>query len=211
MYVIFALLAIISVFVLRTVFVLWSRKSEKFSKENARTLIVLGSGGHTSEMTRHLLKLNPRLYQPRLYVSAESDSSSKYKIKSVEAQFRSISLTEFSTKDIPRSRKVKQSYISSIFTTLYSTFACIPIVYSFKPDLILCNGPGTCIPICVVAFLMKVLFLLKTKIVFVESICRVQTLSLSGKILLRFADKVLVQWPDLQKNYPGSEYIGRLI
>ena len=39
---------------------------------------------------------------------------------------------------------------------------------------------------------------------------RVQ-LSLSGKILVHFADQFLVQWPQLAERYPGkARYIGRL-
>ena len=36
-------------------------------------------------------------------------------------------------------------------------------------------------------------------------------LSLSGKILIRFADQFLVQWPQLADKYPGkARYIGRV-
>jgi hypothetical protein len=38
----------------------------------------------------------------------------------------------------------------------------------------------------------------------------VKTLSLSGKILLLFADVILVQWPKLQDCYKRTTYIGRL-
>jgi beta-1,4-N-acetylglucosaminyltransferase len=58
--------------------------------------------------------------------------------------------------------------------------------------------------------MMRVLYITNSKIVFVESICRVKTLSLSGKILLLFADVVLVQWPKLKELYRRTTYIGRL-
>jgi len=45
------------------------------------------------------------------------------------------------------------------------------------------------------------------KIIFIESFARVQTLSLSGKILYYFADRFLVQWPELRTKYPMSEYL----
>lgn len=81
-----------------------------------------------------------------------------------------------------------------------------------KPDLVLTNGPGTCIPICLMAFSMKLLALKDCKIVFIESICRVKTLSLTGKILYYFADYILVQWKNLHEKYPFSTYLGdRLI
>lgn len=58
--------------------------------------------------------------------------------------------------------------------------------------------------------LLKVLGVAKCKIVFVESFCRTQTLSLSGKILYPFASRFFVQWPQLQKEYPASTFIGFL-
>lgn len=44
-----------------------------------------------------------------------------------------------------------------------------------------------------------------------ESFARVTALSLSGKILIYFADRFLVQWPELAKRYPKAEYVGILV
>ena len=51
----------------------------------------------------------------------------------------------------------------------------------------------------------------KTKIIYVESICRVETLSMSGKILYHIADHMLVQWQSLLTKYPKCQYIGRVV
>ena len=50
------------------------------------------------------------------------------------------------------------------------------------------------------------------RIVFVESIARVDSLSLTGRILyqLRLADALFVQWPKLQRDHPRTLYHGRL-
>lgn len=54
--------------------------------------------------------------------------------------------------------------------------------------------------------------MLNVKIVFFESICRVKTLSLSGKILyyMNIADLIMVQWQELKMIYPKVEYHGKL-
>ena len=54
--------------------------------------------------------------------------------------------------------------------------------------------------------------LCKGKIVLIESIARVKSLSLSGKILYRLhmADALLVQWSELQRLYPRTVHRGRL-
>ncbi|XP_044288433.1 UDP-N-acetylglucosamine transferase subunit ALG14 homolog isoform X2 [Varanus komodoensis] len=76
---------------------------------------------------------------------------------------------------------------------------------------VLCNGPGTCVPICISSLLLRMLGLKRVTIVYVESICRVENLSLSGKILYYFSDYFIVQWPALKEKYPKSLYLGRIV
>uniref|UniRef100_A0A8C0CBA4 UDP-N-acetylglucosamine transferase subunit ALG14 n=1 Tax=Balaenoptera musculus TaxID=9771 RepID=A0A8C0CBA4_BALMU len=77
--------------------------------------------------------------------------------------------------------------------------------------VVLCNGPGTCVPICISALLLGILGIKKVIIVYVESICRVEHLSLSGKILFHLSDYFIVQWPTLKEKYPKSVYLGRIV
>ena len=58
---------------------------------------------------------------------------------------------------------------------------------------------------------IQVFFLLDTKVLFVESICRVKSLSLSGMILYYLADSVLVQWKELKEKYPRVDFVGTLM
>lgn len=175
-----------------------------------KTMIIIGSGGHTAEMLKMIQKIDYNRYQPRVYAMASNDITSEMKIISHELAL-GRNKKEYSVMKVPRCRNVGQPYITSVFTTLYSTFVSIPKMIQAKPELILCNGPGTCIPLCVIAFLMRVLFLSDNKIVFIESICRVTTLSLTGHILLLFADVIYVQWPELKNKYPRTVYIGNLM
>ncbi|PHU19759.1 UDP-N-acetylglucosamine transferase subunit ALG14 -like protein [Capsicum chinense] len=73
-----------------------------------------------------------------------------------------------------------------------------------RPQVILCNCPGTCIPLCVLGIRWSSIF-------YVESIARVRKLSLSGLLLykLHMADQLFVQWPRLKEKYP--HYVGRLM
>lgn len=177
-------------------------------------LIVAGSGGHTTEILRLVGSLSGA-YSPRHYVIAESDEMSAKKIHSLElARAQNDSTTEHTSYHlhrIPRSREVRQSWLSSVFTTSYSMWFSFPLVHRIKPDLVLCNGPGTCVPICVSALLLGILGIKKVIIVYVESICRVETLSLSGKILWHLSDYFIVQWPTLKEKYPKSVYLGRIV
>eukprot|EP00976_Prorocentrum_cordatum_P106346 1194430-Prorocentrum_minimum.AAC.2 len=151
--------------------------------------------------------------------------------------------TSFSTEFIPRSREVGQSWFTSVFTTawacLYATWTVfkerpdvvrlyptphrlLPLsirnrafmdTWRWRVDLVICNGPGTCIPICFAAVLLRISGLAKGAIIFVESIARVDHLSLTGKILYstRIASVFLVQWERLAARLPRARYIDRLI
>ena len=51
---------------------------------------------------------------------------------------------------IRRSREVGQSFLTSTFTTARGLLDAVGIVWLSRPALVLVNGPGTCIPICIV-------------------------------------------------------------
>jgi beta-1,4-N-acetylglucosaminyltransferase len=151
-------------------------------------------------------KLKTDRYTPRYYVVAEGDLNSLNKLSQLETNDE-----DYKIFTIRRSRQVHQSYVSSIKTTLLSIFDCIPILFHTRPHLILVNGPGTCVPICLVSFLLKVFFIHNNcKIAFIESLCRVKSLSLSGWILLYISDIFVVQWPSIIKISRKIQYFGRL-
>ncbi|PYH46106.1 glycosyltransferase family protein [Aspergillus saccharolyticus JOP 1030-1] len=108
--------------------------------------------------------------------------------------------------------------------------------HSRYPDIILTNGPATAVCVILAARLLRLWHALhvavglgshsgsdttlssdfKLRTIFVESWARVTTLSLSGKLLLPFADRFLVQWPELagRKAWRGmrqAEYVGTLV
>merc|ERR1712154_410673 len=106
---------------------------------------------------------------------------------------------------------VHQSWISTIFTTLYSFIESFTWVLTLSPDVIISNGPGTCIPVLLCGLLMRAFFIKpKIKLIFLESFCRVDHLSLSGKIAYTFVNVFIVQWPQLIDKYPKAKYIGRI-
>lgn len=174
---------------------LTNTRSIKESTQPARTLIVIGSGGHTAEMLRLMNNMNKMKFMPRFYLIADTDTTSRNRVENEESGLN------WSIATIPRSRHVNQSYLTSIFSTINAILMTVPMVISFKPDLVLCNGPGTCVPVCLVAFMMRLFHYADTSIIFVESICRVKSLSLTGKLMYLIADLIIVQWPELKLKY----------
>ena len=91
-----------------------------------RTLVVLGSGGHTAEMFALLRALPPTRYAPRVYVLADTDTTSAVKVDAHEAAIGSRLALDETVDDaalelmsdhalirIPRSREVGQRYVTS--------------------------------------------------------------------------------------------------
>ena len=115
-----------------------------------------------------------------------------------------------------RTRGRSELYLTSIFTTLWSMMAGFWLIFKLNPSpaLVLCNGPGTCLPVVVAAYVLRLVSLgrVAPRIVFIESFCRVNTMSLTGKILyhLRIADRFVVQWKKLASMYPRAEYVGTI-
>ena len=114
-----------------------------------RTMVVLGSGGHTAEMMALLRRLNRGTFAPLLYVIARSDHTSAQRIERERAPPAGCLLR------LPRSREVGQSYVTSVYTTLHALVHAVYLVYRHLPGVVLCNGPGTCIPICAAAWSVR--------------------------------------------------------
>ncbi|KAF3449886.1 hypothetical protein FNV43_RR05965 [Rhamnella rubrinervis] len=181
------------------------------------TLIVLGSGGHTAEMLNLLGRLPKDRFSSRVYIAAATDNMSLQKARLFESSLvkeageKVVEASQFF--QIYRSREVGQSYLTSVWTTLIATAHALWLMIRIRPKVILCNGPGTCIPLCIIAFLFKVVGIRWSYVFYIESIARVQRLSLSGLILykLHIADQFFVQWPQLQRKYPRAHYVGCLM
>ncbi|XP_076353652.1 ALG14, UDP-N-acetylglucosaminyltransferase subunit isoform X2 [Tachypleus tridentatus] len=167
-------------------------------KLSVKVMAIIGSGGHTSEIVQLIHSLSSAYY-PRIYVIASSDKMSQDKVLELEQKLQAHATQQhckehyqkFCIEKIPRSREVHQSYITTVISTVYSILYSFPLILRHKPDM--------------------VIGVKKSTIVYVESICRVQTLSLSGQILYHFSDYFFVQWPQLKARYTRAIYLGLLV
>lgn len=206
-FIVHCIVVISTILLIRIVTLIFLKRNTEKHIGPAKTLIVLGSGGHTTEMLQLLHEINKDNYTPRIYVAADSDKNSYNKV----IEFETVP-TDYKFVTIFRSRSVGQSYSSSILTTLQAIVASIPMLYREKPSLILCNGPGTCVPICLITFLFRILCInANCRIVFIESFCRIKSLSLTGRILIWFADLFVVHWEEQRKFSDKIQCFGKLI
>lgn len=173
-------------------------------------MIFLGSGGHTGEMMKLLSNIDISELS-RTWVISSSDSTSLLKCKDFEAGLTSDFLANFLS--LHRARSVGEPLLLSIKNTIISfldTFKQLITLPKF-PAVLLLNGPGTSVPIAYMLFAFKFLGLASTRIIYIESLARVQDLSLSGKLLLPIADRLIVQWAPVASKYKRAEYYGILI
>uniref|UniRef100_A0A0N4ZLN8 UDP-N-acetylglucosamine transferase subunit ALG14 n=1 Tax=Parastrongyloides trichosuri TaxID=131310 RepID=A0A0N4ZLN8_PARTI len=170
-------------------------------------MAVMGSGGHTMELSMVIKSLKEKCYMERYYIIADTDKLSEEKIHTLEKE--TFDYGKYVIRKIPRSREVGQSYLTSIFTTIKAQISSFKIIFELQPNVLFINGPGTAIPIVFSVFILDLLCIKDCRILFMESFARVTTLSLTGKILYytRLADVFIVQWKDLVKKYPRAEYI----
>jgi beta-1,4-N-acetylglucosaminyltransferase len=74
-----------------------------------------------------------------------------------------------------------------------------------RPDAILSTGAGLAVPFFIVGKLLKI------RLVYVESVTRIETISLSGKLVYRFADSFFVQWPQAAQQRRRARYAGSVL
>ncbi|EGV60866.1 Alg14-domain-containing protein [Yamadazyma tenuis ATCC 10573] len=173
-------------------------------------MIFLGSGGHTGEMMSILSKVNLTQLN-RIWVVSSNDSTSILKCKEYEDTLKTNTAPSFIS--LLRARDVGEPLLSSLKSTIRSfidTFLKLRQLPQL-PDVLLVNGPGTSVPIAYMLFLFRFLGVGNTRIVYIESLARVNDLSLSGKLLLPITDRFIVQWPAVANRYKRAEYYGVLI
>lgn len=78
------------------------------------------------------------------------------------------------------------------------------ILLKEKPDVLISTGALCCIP---VLLLGKVL---GKKVIFIESFAKINSPTLTGKLVYKFADMFIVQWQEMMEFYPKAVYGGSI-
>lgn len=73
-----------------------------------------------------------------------------------------------------------------------------------KPDAIVTTGTHTAVPMC------KIASIFKKKVIWIETMANITKGTKAGKMVYPFADKFIVQWPEMLEEYPNAEYWGSI-
>lgn len=156
-----------------------------------KLLIVLGGGGHSTEMLR-LVNLLGQEYEYH-YLLVKEVKLSKDRIKRPGI-----------IHPVRRPRGMHDSILSAVINSVIAVAQITAIMLRVRPQAVIGSGPAVSVLTSVVGKLFG------ARVVFIETGSRVKTLSLSGKIIYRLADLFFVQWAPLRKKCPKAIYAGRL-
>ncbi|MBE6055124.1 MAG: polysaccharide biosynthesis protein [Clostridium sartagoforme] len=89
-----------------------------------------------------------------------------------------------------------------ILKMILNTFISIYIFLVQRPNIVISTGALSTIPLCLISKLFM------KKLIFIESFAKINTPTLTGKLLYKFADKFYVQWEEMLKIYPKADFKG---
>ena len=152
-----------------------------------KVMFVCNSGGHLTEMLKLEKVINNYDY---LIITENTVLTKKYKDK------YKIKLTKYMSR---------KNIISYSFNGIINCIASIYNIIKFNPQIIVSTGA------CIGAIYCFIGKFLRKKIIYIESASRIDTLSSTGKVMYKIADKFYVQWEELEQKYGKAEYLGRLM
>lgn len=95
--------------------------------------------------------------------------------------------------------------IKYVFTLIYNLIMSFVYVMKFRPDTVVSTGAQIGGFVCVIGKLFG------AKIIYIETLAKVNSLSRTGNNVYKFADRFYVQWKNLEEKYDKAKYIGRLM
>lgn len=101
-------------------------------------------------------------------------------------------------RDIPNI--VRHNPLSWVVGAILSAHA----VLVERPDVVITTGAGIVVFFCVFAKLFG------AKLIFIESMARVERPTLTARFLYPFTDLFVVQWPQLLRFFRRAKFVGRL-
>ena len=109
-----------------------------------------------------------------------------------------------STESVLSSEKVYWAYgptNRNLKNLLKNLILAWQVVCREKPKLVITTGAGEAVPFVFIAKLFG------SQVIFIESITRVEDISLSAKLILPLINRLYVRWPSLKTKYPQAELI----
>ena len=153
-----------------------------------KVLFIASTGGHLTE----LMQLKPMFEKYDYHIITER---TKVNLALRDKYKKRINFVIFGSKDH------KFSYI---FKLLANCFIELGLYIKIRPKYIVSTCAHIAGPMCLIGKIFG------SKIIFIETIANMNTKTVTGKLVYKFADLFLVQWEDMLKLYPKAKYFGSL-
>ena len=85
---------------------------------------------------------------------------------------------------------------------MVNTIISLYIFLIRRPDIVISTGALATIPMCIISKIFR------RKLIFIESFAKINSPTLTGKLLYKFADEFYVQWEEMLKIYPKAIFKG---
>ncbi|MFQ5833390.1 MAG: hypothetical protein ACE5H4_11845 [Candidatus Thorarchaeota archaeon] len=155
--------------------------------------VVLGRGGHTSEALALVDLLGPTF--DYIYLIGLLDRLTPRRIR-----IPGRKVPVLAPRLLPQDSRI-MSFLRALMTLFLSLF----YFAAFRPKVVVSCGTGMTVPIFYSARITGV------RTVYIENMASVESLSLTGRIILGKTDLFLVQWESLVSRIPGVIYGGQLL
>ena len=99
-------------------------------------------------------------------------------------------------------KQVNRHEIKFIFYMILNSISALKIFVKEKPQIVISTGALSSIPMCLIAKLFK------KKIIFIESFAKINSPTLTGKLIYKIADQFYIQWESMRRFYPDAIYKG---
>ena len=112
------------------------------------------------------------------------------------------------TTSLLQNEKVYWAYYPTnrnIKNLIKNIILAIKILKKKKPDVVISTGAGVSVPFIYIAKLLRI------KTIYIESLTRINGLSLSAKLVYPVVDHLIVQWPELENRYGKAKFVGQVI
>jgi UDP-N-acetylglucosamine:LPS N-acetylglucosamine transferase len=94
--------------------------------------------------------------------------------------------------------------IGFILFSFLNLIISIILLIKYRPKYIITTGAAVAIPIAITGYFFKV------KLIFIETIARVNDSTKTANLLYRYSDLFIVQWKELLEIFPNAEYGGSI-
>ncbi|MEW6102051.1 MAG: PssD/Cps14F family polysaccharide biosynthesis glycosyltransferase [Candidatus Omnitrophota bacterium] len=93
----------------------------------------------------------------------------------------------------------------NIINLIRNFFLGLKILSKEKPGVVISTGAGVGVAFIYAAKCLRI------KTIYIELVTRIETLSLTGRLIYGIVDELIVQWPGLTKKYKKAKFLGQTL